>query len=162
MYKVNDYLIFKKDTCQIVDIVKIKDREYYVLSPINDLSLTIKIPTDTNCIRSIMSKEDITNLINNIPSIDVVLIPNEKLIEQEYKKLLNDGSHESLIKIIKTTYLRNENRRQNNKKISDRDETYFKMAETLLYSEISVALDISYEDAKKYVISKVNENEDNK
>ena len=33
---------------------------------------------------------------------------------------------------------------------------YFKIAEKLLYSEFSVVLNMSYEDTKEYVISKVH------
>ena len=39
---------------------------------------------------------------------------------------------------------------------------YFKMAEKLLYTEFSLALNMSYEDTKDYVVSKViKESSDN-
>lgn len=74
------------------------------------------------------------------------------MYEIEYKRLLEEGSQESLIKIIKITYLRNKNRIDSKRKISDKDDKYFKKFEELLYSEFSVSLNISYDEAKNYII----------
>ena len=99
--------------------------------------------------------------ICNIPNIDTLEVINEKNIENEYKKCLDEFSHKNLIKIIKTTYLRNKSRIDSKKKISDKDDMYFKMAEKLLYTEFSLALNMSYDDTKYYVVSKVKESSDN-
>ena len=77
------------------------------------------------------------------------------MIEQEYKKLLENATHENLIKIIKTSYLRNAKRKREKKKISEKDDTYFKLAEKILYNEFSGALKMNYEDTKKYVVDSV-------
>ena len=83
---------------------------------------------------------------------------NDKLLENEYKKLLHEEGYDGLIKIIKTTYLRNCDRINNKKKISERDEIYFNMAEKYLYNEFAVSLGVTFEEAKKYVIEKVTRN----
>ena len=72
-----------------------------------------------------------------------------------YKELLDSGTHENLIKVIKTTYIRNKNREKNNKKISERDTKYFNLAEEYLYSEIGIVLNISFDEVKDYIISKI-------
>ena len=77
--------------------------------------------------------EDIKKeIIKKIPKIDIIKL-DDKLLEIEYKKLLN-GSLEDLIKIIKTTYLKNKERLDSKKKISDKDKTYFDKAKLLLYT----------------------------
>ena len=59
-------------------------------------------------------------------SIEPISNIDDKYIEKTYKELLNSGTYEDLIIIIKTTYLRNDNRIKNNKKISDNvDYRYF-------------------------------------
>lgn len=93
-------------------------------------------------------------LIARIPEIDVISC-NEKLIEAEYKNLLSSGSHEDLIKIIKTTYLRNKKRLDNKKKIGDKDNYYFKKAERYLYNEFSISLNMSFENTKDYITEQV-------
>ena len=70
---------------------------------------------------------------------------------------MQSGTHEDLIKIIKTTYLRNEKRINDNKKISEIDDTYFKKAEKYLYNEFSVVLNKTFEETKEYVNNKVLE-----
>lgn len=78
------------------------------------------------------------------------------MIENEYKILLQNGTHEDLIKIIKTTYLRNKNRLNQNKKISETDDKYFKLAERYLYSEFSIILNMNLEETKEFIINKLS------
>lgn len=152
MFKVNDYVVYKRNVCKIKAI---KDN-LYVLTPIDDESLIITISKDNNSIRSIITKEESLNLINSIPSIDIIKV-SDKLIENEYKNLLNSGRLEDLVKIIKTTYLRNKDRIDNKKKIGEKDDNYFKKSEKLLYNELSISLKLSYTDTKNYIKESVEQ-----
>lgn len=156
MYNIGDYVIYRKEVCIVNKINEklYRNKDYYQLIPINDETLKLDVPTDNKHIRSLISKEDITRIINTIPQIEV-LKKTDKYIENEYKNLMLSGRHEDLIKIIKTTYLRNKERLDNKKKITDKDNNYFKMAEKYLYTEFSIVLGLSYEDTKKYVIDNV-------
>lgn len=158
MFKEGDFVVYKKDVVKIVGIKinQLNQQNYYVLVQINDDSLKIDVPVDNHLghIRALMSKKDLEELIKKIPNISVIET-NNKLIENEYRTLLNKGSHEDLIKIIKTTYLRNKERIDNNKKIGDKDNHYFLLAEKYLYTEISLVLKVSYDEAKEYVINEV-------
>jgi CarD family transcriptional regulator len=151
MYRINDYLVFNKNVCKVADI---KDN-FYILMPVTDASLTIKIPTTNETIRPIITKEELEKVIKKIPDIEIIECSTH-LIENEYKKLLKDGSYESLIKIIKTTFLRNQKRLDANKKLGDKDSTYFHLAEKYLYSEFSIALGKTYEETKEYIENRVN------
>ena len=152
MYKVNDYVVYKRNVCKIKEV----KNNLYVLNPIDDESLIITISKDNNSIRNIITKEESLNLINSIPNIDIIKA-NDKLIENEYKNLLNSGRLEDLVKIIKTTYLRNKVRIDNKKKIGEKDDNYFKKSEKLLYNELSISLNLSYEDTKKYIKESVEQ-----
>ena len=158
MFKVNDYVVYRGDVCKIVDIHHnaLKNQDYYVLVPFNDDSLKIDIPIDnrTNSIRSLITKSQIDELIKDIPNIKVIE-SSDKLLENEYKNLLNTYSHSDLIKIIKTTYLRNKERTDNKKKVSDRDNSYFNKAEKRLYTEFSIVLNLSFDETKEYIIKEV-------
>lgn len=155
MFGVNEYIVYRNNVCYIKEIIEIKDKKYYVLFPIDDDSLTIKVPVDNSFIRRVISKDEVAKIIKNIINIDIIKVDNEKMIEQEYKKMLENATHENLIKIIKTSYLRNDKRKREKKKISEKDDTYFKLAEKILYNEFSVALKMNYEDTKKYVVDSV-------
>ena len=158
MFKIGDYVVYKRDVCKITDYRKkhIKNTDYYTLVPILDDTLKIDVPVNSTFLRNIISKEEMEKIINNIPNIDVIDI-NDKLFENEYKKLLHDGGYEGLIKIIKTTFLRNRDRIDKRKKISEKDDNYFNLAEKYLYSEFSVVLGLSYDETKTYVIDRIKE-----
>ena len=150
MYKVGDYVVYKRDVC----VIKNLKEDSYVLSPVDDDTLKITVKVSNNSIRDLIDKKDCEKLIKSIPNIDIIK-ESDKNLENKYKSLLSSGNIEDLIKIIKTTYLRNENRLSNHKKIGEKDDAYFKKAEKLLYNEISISLGMSYEETKKYVIGTV-------
>ncbi|MBQ9013573.1 MAG: CarD family transcriptional regulator [Bacilli bacterium] len=163
MFKINSYVMYKNDVCIVKDISKNKytNKECYTLVPVVDNTLKISIPTDNKNIRKIITKSEVEDLINKIPNIDVIKTDAHNL-EVEYRNLIHTSKHEDLIKIIKTTYLRNKKRIDEKRSASQKDKEYFEKAEKYLYSEIAVSLGISYDDAKKYVVSKVEEKENEK
>lgn len=158
MYKINDYVVYKKDVCRVKDIKENDYNEkYYVLIPLSDESLIIDVPVENKqgSIRSIISKKEATKVIEMIPLVEPITDLNDKLLESEYKRLLYSGSYEDLVKIIKTTYIRNSNRILNKRKIGEKDDAYFKKAEKLLYDELSISYDMSYDEMKEYIVKKV-------
>lgn len=159
MFQKNDYVVYKKNVCIIKDIKHntINGKESYLLVPIDDSSLKIEIPTETanNHIRRIISKKDAEKIISKIPNISPFEIQDEKYIESEYKSYIQAGTYEDFIKVIKTAYLRNQKRITSKKKLSEKDIYYFELAEKYLYNELSIALDLSFDETKNYIISKM-------
>lgn len=145
-----DYIVYRKETCKIIE----KEDGYYRLVPVNDTSIKYKVPVDSNFLKKVITKEEIDRLLLEIPEINTIDL-GEKQIEQEYKELMKSGTHEDLVKIIKTSYLRNQIRILNNKRISEIDDEYFKRAEKYLYEEIGIVLNLSFENTKKYIINKL-------
>ena len=158
MFKINEYVLYKRDVCKVIDIKEnyYKNNDYYELMPVNDESLKIVVPMNSNLLKKLISVSEVEELINKIPSIPIIEC-DTKLIENEYKNLLKSESYEDLIRIIKTTYLRNKDRVDNHKKIGDKDNYYFLRAENYLYSELAIVLNMSIEDTKEYIIKRVNE-----
>lgn len=156
MLKVGDYVIYQEQVCQIKEqkINEFTNLESFILVPVTDSSLKLNVPVNNPNIKNLMTKEEIKNLIALMPSIPLIDI-EDKLLENEYKRLYHSGSKEDLIRIIKTTYKRNQDRLNNNKKISEKDNKYFTLAENLLYSEIATVFGISLEEAKEYILSNV-------
>ncbi len=145
-----DYIVYRKETCKIIE----KEDGYYRLVPVNDTSIKYKVPVDSNFLKKVITKEEIDRLLLEIPEINTIDL-GEKQIEQEYKDLMKSGTHEDLVKIIKTSYLRNQIRILNNKRISEIDDEYFRRAEKYLYEEIGIVLNLSFENTKKYIINKL-------
>jgi CarD family transcriptional regulator len=102
-----------------------------------------------------MSREEIDDLLDKIKSIDLIKESDRKL-EFKYKELLDSDSPEDLVRIIKTAYLRNKNRIDNKRKISEKDKHYFDLAEHYLYNEISVVMGMSFDETREYIIEKMD------
>ena len=163
MFKVGEIIVYKKEVCKIKEIKEkyIQNKDYYIMNPIEDETLVINVPIDNEKnLREVITKEKAKKVIVNISNIEPLDI-NNKNIEFEYKQLLNEDSLENLIKIIKTSYLRNFEREKNKKRISDIDKTYFEKAEKRLYNELSISLNLTYDETKEYIINYLeNKNKD--
>lgn len=157
MFKVNDYVIYKRDVCIILEEKIISNYEYFVLQSTIDDSLKINIPKNmsSKLLRHLNTKKDIEKLISKIKTIPLLDV-NSKNIEEDYKSCLRDETLESLIAIIKTSYFRNQSSLAHNKKMTDKDKYYYELAEKFLYNEIAYIYNTTYEDAKKYVLDKLN------
>lgn len=160
MFKIGEYVVYKHDVCKLIEIKKqyFNNEDYYILESTLDKSLKISVPVSkNNFLRPIIVKEEVDQIIKKIPKIETIK-SSDKLLEMKYKKLINTGTFEDLITIIKTTYLRNKKRVDDNKKISDKDNNYFLLAEKYLYNEFSIVLGKSIEETKDYIIDKVEKN----
>lgn len=157
MKKIGEYVVYRKDVCKVVEIKEnyAKGKDYYRLIPIDDETLHVDIPIEENAyLRDLISKEEVENIIKEIPKIEVISC-EDKQLESEYKTLLNSNDLKDYVRIIKTTYLRNKEREENKKKQSDKDHHYFELAEKYLYNEFSIVLNKTYEKTKEYVINEV-------
>lgn len=157
MYKSGDVVVYGRDVYRIKDVKDnyLFNKNYYIMNPIDDDSLVTSVPVDTTSyLRDVITKEEVEELIAKIPSIEIVQA-SDRDIEYEYKQLLRENTLEALIKIIKTTYMRNMMRQNQNKRISEKDEQYFNQAERRLYNELSISLHLTFDDTKQYVIDSV-------
>ena len=157
MYKSGDIVVYRRDVYRIKDVQDnyFFNKTYYIMNPIDDDSLVTSVPVDTTSyLRDVITKEEAEDLIAKIPFIETIQV-NDRDIEYEYKRLLGENTLESLIKIIKTAYLRNMTRLDQNKKISEKDEQYFNQAERRLYNELSISLQLTFDETRQYVIDSV-------
>ena len=95
--------------------------------------------------------EEAKRLIQDIPSIEVLEVPNEKQREASYKAALHECSGRSWISILKTLHQRKDERLAAGKKVTALDERYMRVAEQELYGELSVVLGIEKENMHDYI-----------
>lgn len=158
MYKVNEVVVYRKDIYRISEIRKGSSKEdtFFVLVPSqnDDGSLKIQVPASNKMgyLRKLSTKDEIEALIQRIPEIPVIN-GNNRMIENDYKARMKKPTLEDLVAIIKTTYLRNQERLDQNKKIGAVDNNYFKEAEKVLYQEIGTVLDMTVDQTRDYVVA---------
>ena len=96
-----------KGVCQIRDITHIdmsgadKEKLYYVLAPVGDKNGTIYVPTDSEKIimRRTISKEEAERLIDELPQIELLWVPDDKQREETYKEALRTCDYHAWVSI---------------------------------------------------------------
>lgn len=160
MFEVGEYVVYgSKGVCMIEDITHIdisgadKNRLYYVLAPIGDSNGKIYAPTDNQKIvmRSVISRKEAEQLIEELPEIEMLWVPDDKQREAKYKEAMRTCDYRAWVSIVKTLYARKQERTAQGKKITTLDERYMRAAENELYSELSLTLGIPKEDMEDYI-----------
>lgn len=164
MFEKGEYIIYgTSGVCKIEDITTMNmasvpsDKLFYVLSPSSQKGGKIFTPVDNQktVMRRVLSKKEAEDLINEIPEIEELWITNEKMREENYKACMRSGDCRDWIRIIKTLYLRKQQRNAQGKKITATDERYLKMAEDYLYSELEIPLGIPKAEMEDYITRKI-------
>lgn len=147
MFLMNNYVITKKGIGKIIDV----QDDYHV--ELYHSQQQIRISED-DIIREIFSQEVIEEMIDRIAYICTFSIDNEKMRKDIYCDAMNEYDEISWVKVIKSTYLRNKQ-----KKAKDFEKRMAKEAKEFLYGEISILLNIPYKNVEKYIIEKVRNDE---
>ena len=166
MFQVGEYIVCDHNgVCQVLAITEMpelkKDVLYYQLEPVYSRGSRIFVPVDSNklVMRRVFTEEEVETLLKEIPSIETIWISNEKKREEQYREVARKYDCREWVKIIKTIYLRKQNRRMEGKKITYIDEKYMKLAEENLYGEISIPLKISPDRVEKFIWDRIENTE---
>ena len=164
MFNVDDYIMYgKTGVCKVVDITNEKfingeKRKYYILSPIYNNDTVIKIPLDNDKVpmRKVISKGDMTSLINDIPNMEILWIDDEKKRIAQFETMLKSGQCEELIKLIKSIKFSKKYARSIGKKLEQPDRDIMKEAERLLTEEFAIILNVYPNEASSYILSQID------
>lgn len=166
MFTVGDYVVCGNNgICRVQDITTLnisgvdKNRKYYLLKPVFVSGSTVYIPVDTvgETMRKAMNKDEAMSFIHSIPDIELIPLADEKTLEKTYKEYMHQNSSEGWLKLIKTIYLRKEKRIMKGYKVTAVDSRYFKQAEDFLYGELSIALEMTKDEVRDYIVNSLEE-----
>lgn len=167
MFEAGSYIIYgTKGVCKVDAIGTInvpgvdKQRLYYTLSPVNDRSGIIYTPVENSKVsmRKVISKEDALALIEEIPSIELLWIENEREREQLFQKTLLTCDCREAVKIIKTLYLKKQKRLEAGKAATALDQKYLQYAQEQLYGEFAIALGMDKNQVENYITETIEKN----
>ncbi|MGL4772330.1 MAG: CarD family transcriptional regulator [Clostridium sp.] len=163
MFKVDDYVMYgNTGVCKVTGITQEKFsnqlKEYYVLTPVYNNKVTIKIPVDNPkiSIREVLTEKEITNLLINARTAEAEWIENDRVRSEHFKSVIKGGKCEDLIQIVRAIYLNNAQTKAEGKKAYKIDAEITKEAERLINEEFSTVLNISQEDVTNYIINRIN------
>ncbi len=164
MFEIGDYIVYGNvGVCKVVEIGTLdspllpEDKLYYTLVPCYTNGSRIFTPIDNEKVimRSIISKDEALELLEDIDNIDSLDITEEKGRESKYKEVFSTCDCRDLVKLIKTIYERKEQRQAEGKKLTVADEKYIRLAEESLFGELAIPLDVEVEKVKDYVLERV-------
>ena len=165
MFRINDVIIYgTQGVCQIVDITEKNisgaKKSYFVLKPIQDNGATIFAPIDNEHVlkkmRHLLTKDAIHSLIDAMPDENAEWIKNDNDRKELYKRILANGDHVALMKMIKAIYLHKREREAEGKRLHMVDEQFFKDAEHILYNEFQYVLQLkNKEELMNYIFSRI-------
>lgn len=153
-FKVGEVIMHNKSgLCRVKEITKINCMDYYILMPDNEnTKIIIPVSNADKLTRKIITKDEIENLVNEIPNINIDLINDFKTRIKKYDELLKSGKTEDLAILARTIY--EYKKEKSNLTIADKE--IFKIAENLLFAELSYVLNINQEDVGKYLFKNID------
>lgn len=139
-----------------------KEKLYYTLAPLCSKGSKVFIPVDNDKVvmRPVLTEDEAKALIQEIPSIELLWVADEKRREDIYKTALRTCDCREWIKIIKTLYLRKMSRIAEGKKVTVSDGKYLHMAEERLYEELALALQMQKDEVLEYITKHVESSQD--
>ncbi len=130
---------------------------YYLLQPLYQ-SCTIAVPVGkvedgTIFSRPIMDREQAQALIESLPTLPAIPYHNQNLnqLRDYYRRQTQSLNARDLAQTIRSIYTKQQEARNQNRKLSVVDQQFMEEAESLLYGELAAALDISREDVRGYI-----------
>lgn len=166
MFKKGEYVLYETTgVCQIKDISRLdftkNDRLYYWLVPVFERDTVIYSPVDSDKVkmRSIMSKEEAQDFIEQLPYIESRQCENEKERAQVYKEILWSGDRKAWAAMIKGIFEIGQVRRARGSRLAVRDEEGMRCAQKLLYGELAAALGKTPDEVRNYIRASVSKAE---
>lgn len=166
MFRVGDYIVYGSvGVCRVDSIgpldmnTKSMDRLYYTLVPIYEVGSKVFTPVDNEKVimRNVLSRREAEEIIEHIHEIETLWVPYEKGREEQYKEALRKCDCKEWIRIIKTLYLRKQERIAEGKKAVSVDERYLRIAETALYGELAISLNMEPNEVLKFIEDRIKD-----
>ncbi|MBQ4153993.1 MAG: hypothetical protein IJE01_02185 [Clostridia bacterium] len=166
MFKINDVVNYSTTgLCNIVSVEKREvagsQKEFFVLKPIIDDKATVMVPTDNELLISRMynplSKNEADLFVAGLPDILPFWVEDDRLRNEEYKKVLISGERERIAAVIKALYIHQSHQSQKGRKLRSMDERFLRDAERLLCGELSYVLGKESKEISQLVLNSIKE-----
>ncbi len=166
MFKVGDFIVYEsRGICKVENITELnlpgatKGQKYYELKPVYEETGKIysAVDSDKVLMRRMITGEEAKALIDDIPNIPEMWIGDEKQRELRYKEAMRSGDCRQWVSIIKTLYLRRQDRLAQGKKTTNTDDRYFKKAGDNLHGELAMALGMEKSEMEEFISDHLNQ-----
>ena len=162
MFSINDTVMYgNSGVCKIIDIRPEKlageKMTYYILKPAENENMTIYCPVNSDKVkmRRLLTLEEVYQLISIMPDTSIEWIEDDQQRNEAFTEIVRSGNHRELVKLIKTLYVKREEKRIAGRKFHAADERIMKEAENMLYGEFSSVLHIRRDEVIPFIMGKL-------
>ncbi|RPF50092.1 CarD family transcriptional regulator [Aquisalibacillus elongatus] len=163
MYNKGDLIIYSTHGICRIDNITEKNiagttRTYYILSPIeNNQHLTISIPVDNNgmLMLSLVNENEAKDILQTFESDGLEWIDNANNRNQVFNKKINSGDRKDIASIANTLIRKQHELKQNEKTLYENDQKLLTKIKSILFKEISLALNISIDEVNEKIQNKM-------
>lgn len=163
MIEIGQVVVTKNSgVCEIISkeemSFSVGKREYFILKPIfNEQNQTkIYIPVDQeNLIRPIMKKEEVLNIIDEMPKMKKIWFSDQKIRKTEFEKIYRSGDIYKICQMVKSLYLHNEELKVAKHTLSMLDRDYLNKLREGIYQEFAIVLELPYEKVEAFIEKRI-------
>lgn len=166
MFNIGDLIIYSTHgICQIDDIcdetVSGVTKKYYKLHPYeSNHHVTIQTPVDNDKVLmlSMLQKEEASKIMEAFkqPSLEWNTNPNMRL--QDFSSIINTGERTEIAKVVNTLMRRKIEAKLQGRNLYERDHKLLNTTQTILFKELSLALDTTFEEINRMAVRLIKEN----
>jgi CarD family transcriptional regulator len=164
MFNIGDIIIYSSHgLCQIDDICEKTYGDttgtYYVLHPLENARLIINIPIDSDQVvmQNVLEKEEAEAILHSFQQPGIEWIENARERTKKYKSLVNTGDRTVIAQVAVTLMLKKREAEENEEKLDGDDRALLANIEKIMFKELAVSLDTSYEEISNKVKRLVNQ-----
>ncbi|HWK24800.1 MAG TPA: CarD family transcriptional regulator [Ureibacillus sp.] len=156
MFNIGDTIIYSSHGLCQIDGISEKTfsgvtKTYYVLHPLNNEKLEISTPVDNKTISTLMEKKEAKEILNLFtqPGVDWIEKGNQRT--QAYSSISKKGDRKEIAKVINTLLVKKHELEGNERKFPEQDRKLLVSMQSILFSELALALDVTTEKISENV-----------
>ncbi len=160
MFNVGDTIVYTScGLCKIDRITKKifngEEKEFYILKPLSDAKSTLQVQVNnplTNIkLKSLLTRKEITEIINEIPNVKPYWIENENERKKIFSEIIRNGERIKILGVMISIIEHSKGLKDKGRKLHACDENYLNDAKKLISEEFSYVLEMTKEDIDLYL-----------
>jgi CarD family transcriptional regulator len=158
MYNIGDLIIYSSHgICRIDDICEKTysgmTQNYYVIHPIEDDNLTINAPVElvNKTMVEIMNHSEALEIIESFKQPGIMWIDKAMDRTKSFTEIIKSGKRKEISMLLNTLMRKKNEFESTDKKLSDPDRRLLLWIQSILFKELSIALDITIEEVVQKV-----------
>ncbi|WP_203334812.1 CarD family transcriptional regulator [Planococcus beigongshangi] len=159
MFNIGDQIIYSTHGLCIIDDIREETiagvtRKYYLLHPTeNHHRITIRTPVDNDKVvmLSLMKKDAALDIIKAFEEAPLEWAESPNARFNYFSDILNTGDRQSVAQVVNTLMRRKIDAKLEGKNLYERDHKILNSAQSILFKELALALDITFEEVNQLI-----------